>query len=1018
MDKKRTKITINNNQKLSFLLIILTNLLNFSNSSKLLMTVEGGPYDSLARGYGKFAVLYGDQWDRGYKYNASTNKDLNKFEGAHSELFIEGIAEHKQKKMVITAGTDGAIAFWSLKKNKTIYRFPDLAGKNISLTDLVITPNDLIIVTAAKKTENVLFLPISQLGIRDFIPVDGGHDANVTRVRNVYGVPMFVTLSGGLKDTSRVIRWSASDPPLKLGHYESRGVLDMIVDWKMRRLYLGKIDKSIEVLDMKSGSKKMEKKKAHKGPVTGLAFIPKVHYIVSGGGFKVKIWDKDLKVVEVLNDSKASISGRVIYKMEDKMIGAVNLKGIVFWNQCKLKYCLICAKKGQICNTCVDGYEVNHESKECVKSGSAMDPIPWKFKHLNIDRTKFRISFPKLHQNKFHLLHKTLDPTKYVKLHVGRDTSTNEHFDLKFLKNPYNKVWDFECKFKKGIGLRNLNAIILNKTSRRRVLLNAKTHYAPVFYFEPGPKKVAIPSMPAFKFSLIPIYYIIGTIYRFIYWFCIVLMVIDMTRRLIVKKSWEFIRLLRYCITYSTVTLISLLKINMRPVVTESNIGLHRAVHIDYYIFAEIHLDKNSLDRKYFFEKNKITEYLTIHVFFSALLQILNSFQTDNSTFYLELSFWFAVSTFVLIFIEILRVNLVGVCGKREEVHTIFKAKSDYDLKSMIEDQMDEHDKKKIKKNKLKKKMQKKVKSALKNPKDSAPPSLADFDSEKNIPKSKKPKKKVKKNAKKLTKKEKKAKVPFFLNTSMIWEKMKNSMSLMSKIKTSQIPDELSKYFLDFNNICQEFVGSYMGPNFHTSILAKLFHVTLLFRGLIIGCLICFVDDYRRIQAWSIFGLNTFIFLLTLPVGVHFEFRGLYIFQEFLYFLWGGLLVVNAHDDINPVWGLPVFWGISVTVLLCRFFIMLIDIYLILWSIVDAVEKKPLIEKEGGSEEYIQQGFDVDNKPVDTERVGINYDAIIHNEIKSNRSNVWGNSLIQGVSMETGSRGSQRKNKVPGKKKR
>jgi hypothetical protein len=59
-------------------------------STKLIMTVTGGPYDCLAEGTGENMVLYGDRWDRGYKYNAKTNKDLNKYEGGHNDKFIEG----------------------------------------------------------------------------------------------------------------------------------------------------------------------------------------------------------------------------------------------------------------------------------------------------------------------------------------------------------------------------------------------------------------------------------------------------------------------------------------------------------------------------------------------------------------------------------------------------------------------------------------------------------------------------------------------------------------------------------------------------------------------------------------------------------------------------------------------------------------------------------------------------------------------------------------------------------------
>lgn len=73
-----------------FVCFALLYLVNSLKGTKLIMTVTGGPYDCLSKGEGKNMVLYGDRWDRGYKYNAKTNKDLNKFEGGHDNKWIEG----------------------------------------------------------------------------------------------------------------------------------------------------------------------------------------------------------------------------------------------------------------------------------------------------------------------------------------------------------------------------------------------------------------------------------------------------------------------------------------------------------------------------------------------------------------------------------------------------------------------------------------------------------------------------------------------------------------------------------------------------------------------------------------------------------------------------------------------------------------------------------------------------------------------------------------------------------------
>ena len=75
---------------------------------------------------------------------------MNKLEGGHSDQYIEGIAEHERTGTIITAGTDGALVMWDLKKNKSIVRVPNIAGKNVTLTDMIITPNDIVVVGAFK----------------------------------------------------------------------------------------------------------------------------------------------------------------------------------------------------------------------------------------------------------------------------------------------------------------------------------------------------------------------------------------------------------------------------------------------------------------------------------------------------------------------------------------------------------------------------------------------------------------------------------------------------------------------------------------------------------------------------------------------------------------------------------------------------------------------------------------------------------------------------------------------------
>lgn len=158
---------------------------------------------------------------------------------------------------------------------------------------------------------------------------DGGHDANITRVKNIPGVPMFISLSGaGIvghnNSNTLVVRWETTYPPRKRAVYEEKGAIDCEASWQANRLFLAHMDHSLSSTDLRKNKKLKTVKKAHTDKVTGLALIPHVNYLVSGGGLKVKIWNADLVLMETLSDSKAAITGRLIYKESDRIIGAVN----------------------------------------------------------------------------------------------------------------------------------------------------------------------------------------------------------------------------------------------------------------------------------------------------------------------------------------------------------------------------------------------------------------------------------------------------------------------------------------------------------------------------------------------------------------------------------------------------------------------------------------------------------------------------------------------------------------------
>lgn len=1004
-----------------------------SSQTKLIMTVEGGPFDSIAPSFGLYAVLYGDQWDRGYRYNASTDKDLNKFEGAHQDMFVEGIAEIYEREIVVTAGSDGTLAFWKIKTNKTFLKIPNLAGKNTSLTDLIITPNDIIIVSAAKEKDNIHFLPFEMVGLRKFQTLDGDHEAPVMRIRMIKMIPMFLTMSLDKNNGTKIVRWSSEYPPLNLGSYQSKNALNLDASWEKRVIVLGTIDKGIETLNILTGNRENFIQDAHTGPVVGIATIPHVNYVVSSGGKLLKIWDSEFKVVETLKESKERFTGRLVYKMEDKLIGAINAKGIVFWTQCEIKKCLICEKNEKLCHTCRKGYTLINN--ECHENGSEKIPFKWDFYPTNIDRTRFRISFHHMEWKKWKYV-QLLEPKDHLRLILNASNSETDsdqgQFNLNFIDDKELKTWDFYCKFTTGVGLQNFSAIILNKTSKR-VLEDAKpnnkTEPKKQYYFEPGPKHTPIPSMPSFSFSLVPFYFILGSIYRIIFWLSITAIFLDLIWRYKKTETFKFVRMLRYSITYSTVTLIHLFSINNRPVVTESNIGLHKSVHIDFIFFPDFKFATYSNSEDFLYEKVKLNEYgftflfvdhwlieivgyLTLFVlriltykhdsgklfagmrfiFVAAtslrvnltfLYLVVNYFKKDFRTNYIYVNYILSTIGFFLINIEMTRLLILAFFSKTvdEDEEENKDEKVDKESKKNEEEKDDTNNKEKEKKKSI-------IKLVKKNSVE-----------ESKVIKSKKIEKGDSLNQ---------SPSKTFIHKSSINRVIDSFIKI--KIKKSKAGDDFDFYMLEINNIINEYFSAHLSQNYSENFFARLYHILFIVRCYIILILLFMFENSRRTQAWIFFITNFVIIGFSVLSLKYFTFKILYIGQDSLYLLWSLILVINAHDDVNPSWGLTSFWIFSFIILISRFLIMLIDIYLLLFVLYahfhpEIENKKEEINEKNTKENpkevinisYVQEHFNKDNEPMETENRGLNYEVIIHNNLKTvEDSRVWGNPVVRG----------------------
>lgn len=67
--------------------------------------------------------------------------------------------------------------------------------------------------------------------------------------------------------------------------------------FQVNKIFLAKDDKSIGIIDFKTGDDIDGKKKAHSKKLLGIAVIPHINTVVTAGGKVVKIWDKDLKLL-------------------------------------------------------------------------------------------------------------------------------------------------------------------------------------------------------------------------------------------------------------------------------------------------------------------------------------------------------------------------------------------------------------------------------------------------------------------------------------------------------------------------------------------------------------------------------------------------------------------------------------------------------------------------------------------------------------------------------------------------
>lgn len=146
---------------------------------------------------------------------------------------------------------------------------------------------------------------------------------------------------------------------------------------------------------------------------------------------------------------------------------------------------------------------------------------------------------------------------------------------------------------------------------------------------------------------------------------------------------------------------------------------------------------------------------------------------------------------------------------------------------------------------------------------------------------------------------------------------------------------ERTNNFLRTTFIAHEMGGSYMKRGFEKKALCCFYLPAMFIRFTYIAYIIIFKDDNPQGQCINFLILNVIFLLITLGCSKYLMYKGLKLTQELLWIIWSILLICNALDDKQPEWDLGVFWLIMLGSMLCRFIIMVIEIFYLVMTLKD-----------------------------------------------------------------------------------
>lgn len=149
---------------------------------------------------------------------------------------------------------------------------------------------------------------------------------------------------------------------------------------------------------------------------------------------------------------------------------------------------------------------------------------------------------------------------------------------------------------------------------------------------------------------------------------------------------------------------------------------------------------------------------------------------------------------------------------------------------------------------------------------------------------------------------------------------------------------------LNVHYICMEYSNANLVNTPQPTTPTKLYNFIGLARTLITLLSIYVFSGKGVAQAITFLVCNLGFLALTFMNKEKLVHKNLVMVREYLFLLWSILILVNAYDDLNPIWGLTSFWVISISCIVFKFLIMLIEMIIYLDVVMTSMFRSQILK--------------------------------------------------------------------------